>query len=64
MRDGSPPPNCHVSGVTCHVLHVIIHVSPVTCQIQCQKKLQSGEASQLRVCYQRGIPRLVSIERL
>ena len=41
---------CQVSGVMCHVPYVMCHVSGVR---------QSGEASPLRVCYQRGLPRLV-----
>ena len=40
----------HVSGVTCHM-------SRVTCQMSRVRK--SGEASHGRVCYQRGLPRLV-----
>ena len=49
------PPNkscvtCHMSHVTCHMSHVTCHMSHVT----------SGEAYQWRVCYQRGLPRLVS----
>ena len=55
-----PPHTCHVSGVTCHVSLVTCHVSPVTCHMShfcvCG---QSGEASQGRVCYQRGLLRLV-----
>ena len=35
-----------------HVSHVICHMSRVTCQV-------SREASRWRVCYQRGLPRLV-----
>ena len=58
LREGSPPHTCHVSGVTCHV-------SPVTCHMSRVRFYffwgggQSGEASQGRVCYQRGLPRLV-----
>ena len=54
---------CHVSRVTCHVSHVTCHLSPVTCYL---KKIiniilrQRGGASWWRVCYQRGLPRLVS----
>ena len=49
MKKGIPPPACHVSCVTCHISHVeCIFFS-----------LQSCEFSQWRVCYQRGIPRLV-----
>ena len=58
----------------CHVSCVMCHVSPVTCQIiflhnTKEKKLffcilkkigQSGGASRWTVCYQRGLPRLVS----
>ena len=62
MREGSPPHTCHVSGVTCHVSHVTYHMSRVTCKMPdffIFIFLQSGEASQGRVCYQRGLPRLV-----
>ena len=38
------------------------HVSHVTCHIHLFFSfLQAGEASQWRVCYQRGLPRLVFI---
>ena len=52
------PPNMsrvtrHVSHVTCHVSHVIIFSSSFSGQ--------SGEAYRWRVCYQRGLPRLVLI---
>ena len=55
---------CHMSGVTCHVSHVTCHMSRVMCQIFLFFFFffffgQSGEASQGRVCYQRGLPRLV-----
>ena len=50
---------CHVSYVTCHVSRVTCHMSRVTCQQQ--KSGQSGGASRSRVCYQRGLPRLVVI---
>ena len=50
MTEGSPPPICQVSHVTCHM-------SCVTCHID------SGEASQWRVCYQRGLPCLVLIAK-
>ena len=43
---------CHVSRVTCNVSHVTFFSSFF---------LQSGEAYRLRVCYQRGLPRLVFI---
>ena len=61
-----------VSCVTCHVSPVTCHVSPVTCQMSHVKKnfififflsyiffKLSGGASLWRVCYQRGLPRLV-----
>ena len=38
---------CHVSHVSCHMPHVTCHMS------------QSGEDSRWRVCYQRGLTRLV-----
>ena len=61
---------CHVPHVMCHVSRVTCHPSPVTCQkyylnILIKKKKhsknigQSGGASRWRVCYQRGLPRLV-----
>ena len=49
---------CHVSHVTCHMSCVTCHVSCVTKQ---SKKLKNGGASRSRVCYQRGLPRLVSL---
>ena len=64
---------CHVSHVTCHMSHVTCHMSPVTCHMSdVKKKLhffffsnvkiieQSGGASRWRVCYQRGLPCLVT----
>ena len=33
LREGSPPPTCHVSHVTCHLSHVNCHVSLVTCHV-------------------------------
>ena len=47
----------HVSHVTCRVPHVTCHnhVSHI------KKNGQSGGASRSRVCYQRGLPRLVYI---
>ena len=47
---------CHVSGVTCQVLHVIFFLYLFFF-------LQSGGASWWRVCYQRGLPRLVSAQK-
>ena len=65
MRECSPPQSCHVSHVTCHVSHVTCHMSRVTCHmshVTCHFSFlfgQSGEAYRWRVCYQRGLPRLV-----
>ena len=72
MRECSSDTMCHVACVMSHVSCVTCHVSPVTCHVSpvtCQKKLQllifflkkslSGGASRGRVCYQRGVPRLV-----
>ena len=42
--------------VTSHVSHVMCHMSHVTCNIFFGQK---GGASQWRVCYQWGLPRLV-----
>ena len=66
---------CHVSHVTCHVSRVTCHLSHVTFFLNIfylKKKMkkirrknvlnkigQSGGASCRRVCYQRGLPRLV-----
>ena len=69
-----PPPNvtCHVSHVICHMSCVTCHMARVTCHVSCVTChiilllllliicLQSGGASRGRVCYQRGLPRLVS----
>ena len=52
---------CHLSHFTCHLSHVTCHVSPVTFYflffIVLQKKWCG--ASRWKVCYQRGLPRLV-----
>ena len=60
---------CHVSRVTCHVSPVTCQMSPVICKQNLKQKSktklsfkkigQSGGASWWRVCYQRGLPRLV-----
>ena len=50
---------CQVSGVRCHVSRVRCHMSGVTFQFFFGVFLQSGENSRWRVCYQRGLPRLV-----
>ena len=56
---------CHMSGVRCHVSGVTCQVSGVTCHIYihfffiCIFFWQSGGAIRWRVCYQRGVPRLV-----
>ena len=31
LREGSPPPACHVSCVTCHMICAICYVSRVQC---------------------------------
>ena len=56
----------HMSGVMCHLSCVMCHLSCVTCHVSCVtchpflfKKNQSGGASQWRVCYQWGLPRIV-----
>jgi hypothetical protein len=57
LGEVSPPPTCHLSSVMCHMSHGTCRVSYVSLK----KKYigQSGEASRWRVCYQRGLPRLV-----
>ena len=63
MRECSHPTTCHMSHVTYYVSHVRCHVSCVTCHMQffflCFVFGQSCEAYWWRVCYQRGLPRLV-----
>ena len=67
MRECSPPQTCHMSHVTCHVSHVTCHVSHVACHVSVFFFFfffffgKSGEDYRWRVCYQRGLPRLVSI---
>ena len=48
-----------MSKVTCHVSCVTCHMSHVTCHMFFFFFSQSGEASLWKVCYQRGLPRLV-----
>ena len=47
---------CRMSRIMCHVWPVTCHVSYVTISFSFSFFLQRGEASQLRVCYQRGLP--------
>ena len=56
MTQCSPSPRCHVSRVTCRMSHVTCHKKGRKKE---KKKGQSGGAYQSRVCYQRGLPRLV-----
>ena len=51
---------CPLSRVTCHVSRVT-----VTCHVSHGEKKsgQSGKAFRWRVCYQRGLPRLVSMSK-
>ena len=54
-----------MSGVRCHMSCVTCYMSHVTCHMSCVEYIyiyffgHSGEASQRRVCYQQGLPRLV-----
>ena len=48
---------CHMSHVTCHMSRVTCHVSCVTCHMS--HFFSSLEVYWWRVCYQRGLPRLV-----
>ena len=57
---------CHLSTVTCHMshvkkklLHVLIYLYIYIYFFNVKKIGQSGGASRWRVCYQRGLPRLV-----
>ena len=74
MTECSAPTTCHRLHVTSHASHVTCHVSRVTCHMSRVTSHmshffffffffffgQSGEAYRWRVCYQRGLPRLVS----
>ena len=58
------PVMCHMSHVTFHMSCVTCQVSHVACHVSCVTFflnffLQNCETSQWRVCYQRGLPRLV-----
>ena len=66
MKEGLPSPTWHVSCVSCQGSRVTFDVSYVTCQVSAiifliKKIGQSVEANWMRVCYQRGLPRLVFI---
>ena len=50
---------CHMSRVMCHMSRVTYHVSNVTF-FYIFFVGQSGKAYLWRVCYQRGLPRLVT----
>ena len=55
---------CHVSYVRCHVSHVTCHIHKSDKKIYIYILFgQSGWASLWRVCYQRGLPRLVSLNQ-
>ena len=61
MRESSANTMCHTSWVTFHVPPNTCHLSHVMCILKVKKYIitgQSGGASQGRVCYQRGLPRL------
>ena len=60
MTECSPPTMCHMSGVRCQVSGVRCQVSQGIYLIFIIFLL-SGEARRWRVCYQRGLPRLVSV---
>ena len=61
MRECSSPRHvtCHMSYITCHVSHVTCHISHVIFFLLLFRTKCSGEAYWRRVCYQRGLPRLV-----
>ena len=51
---------CHMSYGTCHMPRIRCHMSCVICHVSCAIFFwQFGGASHCRVCYQRGLPRLV-----
>ena len=52
LREGSPPPTCHMSCFMCHMSHVMCHMLHVTSYFFGH----SGEASKWRFSYQWGLP--------
>ena len=66
MREGSPPPTCHVSNITCHVSNITCHVSHIICHMSrviCQvffffffSSGQRGETSWWMVCCPKDYP--------
>ena len=65
LRECSPPTTCHMSYVMCHVSHIMCHISRVKYHVSNVTFFslffgQSVEVYWWRVCYQRGLPRLVS----
>ena len=68
MYPPNPTPLHHVSHVMCRMSHIAYQVSHVTCQvshIHCIFSVGGGQndgASKWRVCYQRGLPRLVLLQ--
>ena len=56
FKEGSPPPTCNPACVTCHVSHVTGHMS----HFFFYKEMKLV----WRVCYQRGLPRLVWIQKV
>ena len=60
LKNVYPPPfvTCHASCVTCHMSRIMCHMSRVTCHMSF---FFCGEAYRWRVCYQRGLPRLVIV---
>ena len=60
---------CRMSNVTCHVSRFTCNMSRVTCHMSffflifsSSSFLQIGEVYRGRVCYQRGLPRLVFLQ--
>ena len=60
---------CHMSSATCHMSCVTCHMSCVACHFFSfflnkirRKNRQNGEAYRWSVCYQWGLPRLVSTQ--
>ena len=62
MRECLPPTTWHMAGVTCHMSRATCHVSGVTRHVPFFLLLfgQSCGACRRRVCYRRGLPRLVA----
>ena len=56
---------CHMLSVTCHNIYIYIYIyTYIVSSSFLLSFRQSGGANQLRVCYQRGLARLVCVTTL